>query len=258
VDDNLYEVVDLENEIVVPRILASYRNEYFPIIYNQEIILVGGYDTDTKDNWQLNSYELDVSQIPYLESILPFIGLDSERQDVLCEVNDSMMICIGGYASPSYLSEVKVFDLSTKSATSGTHLSVGRIRTAMANIDNQSSVIVGGLGQSGYLSDVNFIDSDGQSITNYDNTLAYSRANHTATLINSNEVLIIGGGPTVEASHSAELLDLTTGQSTLLPWRMKVPRVGHTATLLPDGRVLVAGGSATDRRMEVFNPRMSQ
>ena len=68
-------------------------------------------------------------------------------------------------------------------------------------------------------------------------------------------MLIIGGGPTVNSSHTAELLNLTTVESTLLPWRMTVPRVGHTATLLPDGRVLVAGGSATDRTMEVFNPR---
>jgi len=255
VEDNLYEVVDLGNEIVAPRILSSYRIEYFPIIYNQEIILVGGYDTDIKDNWQINSHELDVSQNPYLESILPFIRLDSERQDVLCDVNNLKMVCIGGYANPFYLSEVKVFDLSTKSAIGGTYLPVGRAKAALANIDNQSLVVVGGIGQPGYLTDVSFVDLDSQNITSYENALTYSRANHTATLINSNEVLIIGGGPTVEASQSAELLDLTTGQSTLLPWPMMVSRVGHTATLLPDGRVLVAGGSATDMRMEVFNPR---
>ncbi len=256
VDDNLYEIVDLENNIVVPRILSSYRTEYFPVIVDQEIILIGGYDTDTKDAWQINSYELNLSQIPYLESILPFIGLDSERQDVFCNVNNLKMVCFGGYANSSYLSEVKIFDLTTKSATGSTNLSVGRIGAALANIDNQSLVVVGGLGQAGYLSDVIFINLVSQNIISFEYTLKFSRAYHTATyLVNSNQLLIIGGGPTVEASHTAELLDLTTGESTLLPWRMKVPRVGHTATLLPDGRVLVAGGSATDRRMEVWNPR---
>ena len=255
VEDNLYEVVDLGNEIVAPRILTSYRTDYFPTIYNQEIILVGGYDSDTKVNWQINSYDLDVSQFPYVESILPFISLNSERQEVMCNVNDLSMSCVGGYANSTYLDELKVFDLFTKSAIGGTNLSVGRIRAAIVNIDNQSMAIVGGIGQSGYLSDLNVVDLDLQSITIYEDTLIYARAYHTATLINSNELLIIGGGPTVEASQTAELLDLTTGQSTLLPWRMKVSRVGHTATLLPDGRVLVAGGSATDMRMEVWNPR---
>jgi hypothetical protein len=166
------------------------------------------------------------------------------------------MACIGGYANSSYLNEVQLFDLSTKSATGSIYLSKGRIGAALANIDNQSLVVVGGIGQTGYLSDSNFINLDSQNITSFESVLKYPRAYHTATLlINSNELLIIGGGPTVEASHTAELLDLTTGESTLLPWRMKVPRVGHTATLLPDGRVLVAGGSATDRRMEVWNPR---
>jgi len=255
VADNLYEVVDLGSELAFPRVLASYRTDYFPIIYNQEIILVGGYDSAIKDNWPINSYELDVSQIPYVESILPFVRLDSERQDVSCSVNNLKMVCIGGFAGSSYLNDLDIFDLSTQSAIISTKLSVGRINAALSITDNQSLVVTGGLGQSGYLSDIIFINLVTQNIISYGDVLTYSRASHTATLINSNEVLIIGGGPTVEASQSAELLDLTTGQSTLLPWPMAVPRVGHTATLLPDGRVLVAGGSVTDRRMEVFNPR---
>ena len=254
VDDNLYEVVDLENEIVIPRILASFKTDYFPIFSDQEIILVGGYDTVVKDSWQINSYELDVSEFPFNEFILPLISLDSERQDVMCSVNNLRLICIGGYANSSYVDELKVFDLLTKSAVGGTSIPVGRIKSALVNIDNQSMALVGGLGQSGYLSDITVIDLYNLDLTVFEDALHFPRANHTATLINTNEVLIVGGGPTVEASHSAELLDLTTGESTLLPWRLKVPRVGHTATLLPDGRVLIAGGSATDRRMEVFNP----
>ncbi|MDF1526415.1 MAG: kelch repeat-containing protein [bacterium] len=254
VEDNLYEVVDLGNEIVVPKSLASFRTDYFPILNDKEIILVGGFDTVVKDSWQVNSYELDMAQIPFTESILPFISLDSERQDVMCSVNNVRMICLGGYANSSYVDELKVFDLLTKSAMGGTYLPVGRIKSALANIDNQSMVVVGGLGQTGYLSDINVIDLINLKLTVFEDALHFPRANHTATLINTNEVLIVGGGPTAEASRSAELLDLTTGESTLLPWTMKVSRVGHTATLLPDGRVLVAGGNATDRRMEVFNP----
>jgi len=257
VEDNLYEIVDLENEIVVPRVLSSYRTAYFPIIHDQEIILIGGYDTAALTNWQMNSYGINLSEIPFVETIIPLIILNSERQDVMCEVNNLMLACIGGYAHPLYLDEAIVFDLSSKSALGGTHLSIGRIKAVLVNIDNQSMIISGGIGLSGYISDIQIFNLNNQSIILYEGALIHARANHTAIKISDNEVLIIGGGPTVETSHTAEILDLTTGESTLLPWRMKVPRVGHTATLLPDGRVLVAGGSATDRRMEVWNPRIN-
>ncbi|MDT8396060.1 MAG: kelch repeat-containing protein [bacterium] len=84
--------------------------------------------------------------------------------------------------------------------------------------------------------------------------MIYPRYSHTSTLIDTDKLLVIGGGPSTDTSTSAEIIDLTTGESTLLPWRMRVPRAGHTATLLPDGRVLVAGGDTTDRMVEVWNP----
>jgi hypothetical protein len=258
VDDNLYEIVDLDGMIVVPRILSSFRSDFSPVLSNQEIILIGGYDSVIKDNWQIGSYFVDISQTPFDEFLLPFVGLDSERQDTFCDVNDTYMFCIGGFFSPEYINDFKVFDLTNKSFIGDTLLNVGRISDAVVNLDSQSVVIIGGIGQSGYLSDIITLDLDNQHFAVFENILNFPRANHTVTQINSDEILIIGGGPNVDSSHSAELLDLGTGESTLLPWRMKVPRIGHTATLLPDGRVLVAGGNATDKTVEVFTPRSPQ
>ena len=65
-----------------------------------------------------------------------------------------------------------------------------------------------------------------------------ARSGHTATLLNSGDVLIIGGS-------GAELWHPATGAfssaGTLID-----PRVAHTSTLLPDGRVLVIGGITPD------------
>jgi hypothetical protein len=63
-----------------------------------------------------------------------------------------------------------------------------------------------------------------------------ARFEHTATLLPSGKVLIVGGG-----SSSAELYDPSTGSFTATGNTI-TPRRSHTETLLADGRVLIAGG----------------
>src|SRR5215475_5752822 len=77
-------------------------------------------------------------------------------------------------------------------------------------------------------------------------SMSTARARHTATLLPSGKVLIVGGGPRAgccsDARASAELYDPATG-TFAATGAMTVERSGHTATLLSDGKVLIAGGS---------------
>ncbi len=73
-----------------------------------------------------------------------------------------------------------------------------------------------------------------------------ARHAHTATLLNTGEVLIAGGYSTVSPflstiENSVELFDPNTPSWQALP-RMKSGRAEHSATLLSNGDVLVAGG----------------
>lgn len=88
--------------------------------------------------------------------------------------------------------------------------------------------------------------------------LETARYRHSATLLDSGKVLVVGGlnrrqdqPPTALAS--AELYDPSTGK-----WAstgsLEVPRVGHTATLLENGKVLVAGGIRGDPATVVYDP----
>ncbi|HEX9736139.1 MAG TPA: kelch repeat-containing protein [Thermoanaerobaculia bacterium] len=75
------------------------------------------------------------------------------------------------------------------------------------------------------------------------NDLEITRAEHTATLLDSGKVLIVGGLSVEElVSASAELYDVAIGVSEAAG-SFSERRWGHTATLLPSGKVLVVGGN---------------
>ena len=75
------------------------------------------------------------------------------------------------------------------------------------------------------------------------------RAEHSATLLESGQVLVVGGAYLVAPSI---LYDPGTDR-----WRTTGPpikRYGHTATLLRDGRVLVAGGYGALTSAVIYDP----
>ena len=81
-------------------------------------------------------------------------------------------------------------------------------------------------------------------------SLNAARCGHTATLLASGKVLVVGGSNSRDCSSvspntlaSAELYDPVTG-SWSDTGSLKQPRTNHTATLLPSGLVLVVGGMA--------------
>jgi Tol biopolymer transport system component len=88
-------------------------------------------------------------------------------------------------------------------------------------------------------------------------TLVFGRYGHTATLLSSGKVLVVGGYGVAGFLASAELYDPTTNSWTIAG-SLADPRANHTATLLPNGKVLIAGGdrgfSFPSVTAEVFDP----
>ncbi|MDT8367402.1 MAG: hypothetical protein RRA15_13120, partial [bacterium] len=102
VEDNLYEVVDLGNEIVVPKSLASFRTDYFPILNIREILLLGG--DDGISTWFENTLIIDAQNLD--EQVWAELGSSLIRDNPKC-LNDSNKIsCFGGGTEI-----VEVFDL---------------------------------------------------------------------------------------------------------------------------------------------------
>jgi hypothetical protein len=95
-------------------------------------------------------------------------------------------------------------------------------------------------------------------------SMAEDRGGHTATLLTSGKVLIVGGGKVGgdeppffgDGSVTAEVYDPATGAFTSTG-NMGTGRVGQTATLLSNGKVLITGGwtgSQPTATAELYDP----
>lgn len=87
-------------------------------------------------------------------------------------------------------------------------------------------------------------------------SLGTARFQHTATLLNSGQVLVAGGSNGINPLSSAELYDPATG-TWAATGSMGTARFSHTATLLPSGKVLVAGGTNSSKPLssaELYDP----
>ena len=93
--------------------------------------------------------------------------------------------------------------------------------------------------------------------------LAVGRTGHTATLLATGKLLVVGGGG--PGNRSVELYDPETGlwgstpvgspntPSASAPAPLRFGRVGHAAVSLPSGRLLVAGGAGLET--EIYDPK---
>ncbi|QSQ26439.1 kelch-like protein [Pyxidicoccus parkwayensis] len=88
-------------------------------------------------------------------------------------------------------------------------------------------------------------------------SMAVARDTHTATLLSSGKVLVVGGGTNNGSTAYSELYDPATN-SWSLAGSMASARISHTATLLSSGKVLVVGGyrsgSSIFASAELYDP----
>ncbi|MGA9669748.1 MAG: kelch repeat-containing protein, partial [Terracidiphilus sp.] len=104
-------------------------------------------------------------------------------------------------------------------------------------------LLTGGMDSSVAVKAAYFEKASTGARTETSGTLLHARAFHSATLLPSGSVLILGGvGDGSSALAHAELFIPADQTFVDYPTTGLTPRAHHTATLLTDGRVLIAGG----------------
>jgi hypothetical protein len=168
----------------------------------------------------------------------------------------SNVIIAGGVISPNVVvaTTVERYDVTSGATYSVGRLGQPRVNHAAALVYRDFVLVIGGSNSASCE-----LYNPQTSVWSATGSLNIARELHTATRLQLENVLVVGGtGPTGGWMDSAEVYVEATGSWT----QVKSPRfsrLGHSATLLPDGTVLVAGGVDPANLMgrnqcEIFDP----
>lgn len=161
---------------------------------------------------------------------------------------DGSVLVGGGYNSTA-LASAELYDPISKTWTTAGNMGVARRdHTAILLLPSGQVLLIGG-GAGPGLNDLDSAEMYTPSAgtpgtgtwTSYRGILQTPRSYHTATLLNTNKVLVVGGG----VNNSADLYDPNTPAASAVPAAADISSTGrysHTATLLQDNSVLVVGG----------------
>ncbi|HLW70431.1 MAG TPA: kelch repeat-containing protein [Candidatus Binataceae bacterium] len=179
-------------------------------------------------------------------------------------LNDGTVLITGGesanlaevYASADiYNPATGLFTLTT------TPMTDTRAEHTATLLQNGEVLITGGLDMLTFkpVKTAELYDPTTKTFTALAATMSTERLGHTATLLQSGEVLIAGGqDKTGAVLKTAELYDPTAQTFTLTAKKMTIARTLHTATLLNDGEVLLASGfgvnGTTTRNATLYDP----
>ncbi|WP_164018305.1 Kelch repeat-containing protein [Pyxidicoccus trucidator] len=176
------------------------------------------------------------------------------------------VLVAGGYGNANvFLGTAEVYDPETGGWTATSSLATARNNSTATLLPSGKVLVASGYGSAngnGWVGTAEVYDPETGTWA-FTGSLALGRHRHSATLLASGKVLVVGGitagtsgSPNTKANATAEVYDPETG-IWVFTGSLAAARIHHTATLLPSGQVLVVGGTADTKEVELYTRQVA-
>src|SRR2546426_6840862 len=233
-----------------PTLQVARQGHTATLLVDGRVLIIGGERASADGPVPVSEAELfDPDSVTF--SVVPNSSDSEARADHTATLlADGHVLVTGGRRNDAPLNSTAVFDPTTNAFSAGTALQHARTGHSATMLMDGKLLIAGG----DVTGSAELFDPATQSFSSLTALLGTPRMFHAAVLLQSGQVLLVGGvGLDNSALNSAELFDPTTQSFSAVGNTMQVARVLPTLRVLPDGKVQVIGGSQ-DNSMEMFDP----
>lgn len=221
------------------------------LLSDGQVVVIGGSGVAKAETWDpATTSWTESSPINVQRNTHMAIGLSSGK------------VLVAGGRNSNALTSTELYDPATGTFTVGPPMPEARASGSATLLPNDTVLVVGGsglcAGPCAYPTTTTVYDPSNTAIGAWSSGVtSVARAYHTATLLPTGRVFVVGGANGGGLNSSAEAYDPLTDSWLPSQPTLKALRAAHTATLLPSGQVLLTGGmgnTAPQSSAELYAP----
>jgi len=250
-------------QFIIGSDLGAHRERFSVITLNDgRIMAIGGKAIGLR-NVEMGNFEDSTELLDIATMTWKLTGEMNEKRKSpgVAQLNDQTVITAGGTGAAKVpLNSVEIWNPNTEEWQHTTPMNTARDSMGYVLLPDGRFMVTGGksIDKKGvlisYIKECEIYDPETEQWIEIA-PMHEERVNHTATLLNDGNILVVGGGKEDGPySKTVELYDIRRDIWILLE-PMSVGRAMHTATKLLDGRVLIVGGRGKKTSTEIYDPR---